>query len=339
MAAPGPRGSLLPAIAFQNSEALLRWIDLDQGWSSSPLPKSGESSGGFFVAGEQRYFGEAGMTHTRIAYMPLATYPEAIADEAIRAAAAFAAPLGCALSVTMFEVDLPRASSGLGGLLIDIPGLVRSAEEKSRTECDRLQGLVRGAAASHLDVRCTTRKVAWGGELDDAAEEARYFDLALLPRSGGTAAAQEMAQAVIFGSGRPAILVPTSARPAPFDHIAIAWDGSPVAARALGDALPLLTEGGMVSVLTIRDEKPLRKPDLANVLASSLVRRGLNAKSFEATLGKSTIAEALQDAALSNGAQLLAMGGFGHSRISDFVLGGATKGILAQLRLPVLLSH
>jgi nucleotide-binding universal stress UspA family protein len=279
------------------------------------------------------------MTHTRVAYMPLATYPEAIADEAIRAAAAFAGPLGCALSVTTFAVDLPRMSSGLGDLLIDIPALVHASEEKSRAECRRLEGLVRGVAASHLDVHCTTRKVAWGAVLDDAAAEARYFDLILLPWSGETVAAQDMAQAVVFGSGRPAILVPTSARPAPLDHIAIAWDASRVAARALGDALPFLAEDGLISVLTVRDEKPLSGSDLAGALASSLVKRRFNAKPLETTLGKRTIAEALQDTALSNGAQLLAMGGFGHSRIRDFVLGGATKGILSQLRLPILLSH
>ncbi|RVP99620.1 universal stress protein [Sinorhizobium meliloti] len=275
----------------------------------------------------------------RIAYLPLATYPEAIADEAIRAAAAFAGPLGCALSATTFEVDLPRTTSVLGDLLIDIPGLVQANEERSRAECHRLQGLIGGVAASHLDVQCTARKVAWGLELDDAAAEARYFDLALLPWSGETTAAQDMAQVVVFGSGRPAILVPPTARPAPLEHIVIAWDGSRVAARALGDALPFLAEGGLISVLTVRDEKPLSGSDLAGALASSLLKRGFNAKPLETTLGKRTIAEALQDTAQSNGAQLLAMGGFGHSRVRDFVLGGATKGILTQLRLPILLSH
>lgn len=279
------------------------------------------------------------MTHIRIAYMPLATYPEAIADEAIAAATALAGSLGCALSVTTFEVHLPRKSSGLGDLLIDIPGLVQASEERSRAECQRLEALVRRGATSHLNVQCLTRKVPWGAELDDAAMEARYFDLTLLPWTGETVAAQDMAQAVIFGSGRPAILVPPKARPAPLEHIAIAWDGSRVAARALGDTLPLLTEGGRISVLTVRDEKPLSGPDPAGALASSLQKRGFNAAPVESALGKRTIAEALQDTALSNGAQLLAMGGFGHSRIRDFVLGGATKGILAQLRLPILLSH
>jgi nucleotide-binding universal stress UspA family protein len=279
------------------------------------------------------------MTRTRIAYMPLATYPEAIADEAIRAAAALSGPLGCAVSVSTFAVDLPRMSSGLGDLLIDIPALVHSAEEKSRTECHRLEHLVRGVVASGVNVHCATRKVAWGAVLDDAAEEARYFDLTLLPWSGDTVAAQDMAQAVIFGSGRPAILVPSAIPAASLDHLAIAWDGSRVAARALGDALPFLAEGGRISVLTVRDEKPLSGSDLAGALASSLVKRGFNAARVETALGGRTIAEALQDTALSNGAQLLAMGGFGHSRVRDFVLGGATKGILNQLLLPILLSH
>ena len=83
----------------------------------------------------------------------------------------------------------------------------------------------------------------------------------------------------------------------------------------------------------------MKASDLAETLASSLAKRGFDARPLNATLGKKTIAEALQYSALNHGAQLLAMGGFGHSRIRDFVLGGASKGILTELRLPVLLSH
>ena len=279
------------------------------------------------------------MPQTRIAYMPLATYPEAVADGSILAAAGFAASLDCTLHITTFAVDIPQVSSSLGNLLVDVPGLVRAAEEKSKAECHRLQALVQGAASSHLNVHCTNRKVALGAVLDAAAAEARYFDLAVLPWSGGAVAAQDMTQAVVFGSGRPTILVPPSAQPVSLDHIAIAWDASRVAARALGDALPLLAEGGRFSVLTVQDEKPLGGSDLASALASSLEKRGLSATPLEITLGQQTIAEALQDTALSEGAQVLAMGGFGHSRIRDFILGGATKGVLTKLRLPTLLSH
>ena len=186
----------------------------------------------------------------------------------------------------------------------------------------------------------TSRPGRWlGAALDAAAAEARLHDLSVVPWSSETLLSQDLAQAVVFGSGRPTILVPPSAYPAPLTHVAIAWDGSSVAARALWDALALLPENGRVTVLTIRDEKPLSGPDLASSLASLLENRGYNTAPVDVMLGKRTIAEALQEAALEAGAQILAMGGFGHSRLRDFILGGATQGILNDLRLPVLLSH
>lgn len=279
------------------------------------------------------------MWQTRITYMPLAADPEVVPDKSILAATGFVAFLDCALHVTTFAVNIPPVSSPLGGLVVDIRGLARAAEERSKAECHRLQELVQGAVGSRLSVDCTSRKVAMGAATDVAAAEARYFDLVVLPWSAESSGVQEMAQAIVFGSGRPAILVPPSVRPAKLDHIAVAWDASRVAARALGDALPLLAEGGRVSVLTVQGDKPLSGPDLATALASSLEKRRVNATPVEVSVGQKTIAEALQDTALSEGAQLLAMGGFGHSRIRDFILGGATKGVLDQLRLPTLLSH
>jgi len=276
---------------------------------------------------------------TRIAFMPVATYPEPAADPAILAAAGFAAGLGCALHVRAYSVEIPQMHSPLGKLFLDVPGLVRTAEEKSKAGCKRLQGLLEGAGERCAGVQFSTRQVVLGGERDAATAEARYYDLSVLPWSDETILPQEMAEAVVFGSGRPAILVPPSAQPVHLEHIAIAWDASRVAARALGDALSLMPKGGRVSVLTVRDEKPLSGPDIARSLASSLEERGFEAYAFSVSLGDRTIGEALQDKAVTEGAQLLAMGGFGHSRLRDFVLGGATKGVLAAPSLPALFSH
>ncbi|MDJ0514177.1 MAG: universal stress protein [Methyloceanibacter sp.] len=279
------------------------------------------------------------MSQNCIAYMPLATDPEAPADESILATTEFAATLDWALHVTTFAVDIPEVSSPLGSVVVDFRGLVRAAEEKSEAECLRLQTLVKEAAGSRLKVDFASRKVPMGTAADRAAVEARYFDLVVVPWSSENFGAQNMAQAIVFGSGRPTILVPPEARAGTLDHIAVAWDESRVAARALGDALPLLAKGGRVSVLTVQGDKPLTGPHPADALASSLEKRGVSASPIEVTLGKKSISEALQDTALSEHAQLLAMGGFGHSRIRDFVLGGATNGVLAQLKLPTLISH
>ena len=275
----------------------------------------------------------------RIAYLPLNTYPEAAPDPAVLAAVGFSAALGCGLQVSTFAVDVPKTASPIGGFLINVEGMARAAEERSKTECVRLQTLIKGAARPELNLSITNHKAVLGAALGAATTEARYYDLALLPWDAETLSAQDMAQSLVFGAGVPVILVPPSTQAGSVDHIAIAWDGSRVAARALCDALPLLSAGGRVSVVTVQDEKSLSGSGIAQALAASLQRRGYSAEAVNITLDGKTIAAALQDAALSEGAQLLAMGGFGHSRLRDFILGGATKGVFSDLRLAVLLSH
>jgi nucleotide-binding universal stress UspA family protein len=275
----------------------------------------------------------------RIAYMPLNTYPEAAPDSAILAAVSFAASLGCGLHSSTFAVTIPQAASPLAGFLLGVEGMAHAAEERSKAECGRLETLIKDATRSEPNISVGTPTVALGVSLDAAMVEARHYDLALLPWSAETLSAQDMAQSLLFGSGVPVILVPPQTVANSVHHIAVAWDGSRVATRALCDALPLLATGGHISVLTVEGEKSLSGSIIAQTLAASLKRRGYTAKAVNITLGDRTIAAALQDTALSEGAQLMAMGGFGHSRLRDFILGGATKGVLSDLRLAVLLSH
>ncbi len=275
----------------------------------------------------------------RIAYLPLNTYPEAAPDAAILAAVGFASTLGYGLHVSTFEVDVPKTASPIGGLLFNVEGMAHAVEDRSKLECARLQTLVKGAAQVELNTTFSNHKVMLGSALVAATTEARTYDLALLPWSADTLSAQDMAQSLVFGAGVPVILVPPSTEAPSVDQIAIAWDGSRVAARALCDALPLLSAGGRVSVVTVQDEKSLGTSGIAQTLCAALERRGYSAKAVKVTLDGRPIAKALQEAALSEGAQLLAMGGFGHSRLRDFILGGATKGVFSDLRLPVLLSH
>lgn len=275
----------------------------------------------------------------RIAYMPLNTYPEAAPDAAILASVGFAASLGCGLHVSTFAVDIPPVASPLGGFLINVDGMAQAAEDRSKAECERLKSLIEGVAKSKPETQVLNHRLVVGAALGAATSEARYFDLALLPWAAETQSAQDMSQTLVFDSGVPVILVPPITTRGPVDHVAIAWDESRVAARALGDVLRILPAGGKVTVVTVHDEKALNGTGLAQSLASALNLRGYEANAVDLTLDGKSIATALQEAALAEGAQLLAMGGFGHSRLRDFILGGATKGVLADLRLPVLLSH
>lgn len=282
--------------------------------------------------------GDAAMPD-RTAYIPLNTYPEPASDAAILAAVDLAAGLCHGMQVATFAVDIPPVASPIGGFLVNVDGMARAAEDRSRAECDRLRALISVRPGGADRIRFVQHRPLLGGALGLATTAARYFDLALVPWSPDTQATQDMAEALVFGSGVPVILVPPSARGDRVDHIAIAWDESRVAARALGDALRLLPEGGRVTVLTVQDEKALSGTGIADRLAASLTERGYQAGATSLALEGRGIAAALQDAALAAGAQMLAMGGFGHSRLRDFVLGGATKGVLSDLRLPVLLAH
>ena len=78
---------------------------------------------------------------------------------------------------------------------------------------------------------------------------------------------------------------------------------------------------------------------MSESLAAALARRGYETEAVDLALGGRDISAALQAGAQAQGAQLLVMGGFGHSRLREFILGGATMGIFKEMSLPVLLSH
>ena len=116
-------------------------------------------------------------------------------------------------------------------------------------------------------------------------------------------------------------------------------DGSRVAARAVSDAGDFLQRAQTVTIASVTDEKVLPDEDPGSRLAEYLSRHDIEATVARVQSRGRPIAETLQEHAQEIGAGLLVMGGFGHSRMRDFVLGGATGGILKDLRLPVLLSH
>jgi nucleotide-binding universal stress UspA family protein len=279
------------------------------------------------------------MSPVRLAYMPLITYPDSAPVGSVEAAIGFASAIASELHVTTFAVKIPRVSTSIGGLLLNIPEMIRGTEENSLTRCRDLQLLAQKSASTRFKVKCATRESEPGSAGDTAASEARYFDVVVLPWSKDTVSVSDLSQTVVFGSGRPSILVPPASRFKRIGHVAIAWDASRVAARAVADLMPLLADDCRITVLTVQDEKPLPGRNIAETLSASLTRRGFVAEAHHFALAGRTVAEALQEAAVGAGAELLAMGGFGHSRVRDFVLGGATKGIFADLRLPVLLSH
>jgi nucleotide-binding universal stress UspA family protein len=270
----------------------------------------------------------------------LETYPQPSADAVVANAVAFASAVGARLRALSLRVDIPDVSNALSRLLIDLPAMIRKAEAESYANGERLLTAAETAAkAAGVDFskgEIIDEQVRLG---DLAAQAARYCDFAILGVPLVEGSSRMLAEAVIFGSGRPTVLLPEGWKRRAIGHVAIAWDGSRVAARAVADAAFLLARAEKVSVLTVLDEKPLPGDDIGERLAATLRRPNLSVEVARIAAEDGPIGAVLQERALDLGADILVMGGYGHSRLRDFVLGGATQGILEDPRMPVLLSH
>ncbi len=270
----------------------------------------------------------------------LATYPDANSRKIAANAIALAKQIDTALHAVAINVDIPDVSNALSTYLLDLPYKIQEAEATSRKRGkDLLEAIVQEAA--HAGVTLSTQELTAPPALmgDVAAKHSRYFDVCLVGWAPDNQAARMLAEAILFGSGRPTLLLPDSTDVGTLGHVVIAWDGSRVAARAIADARVFLERASMITVVTVTDEKPLPGQGIGERLALGLRTRGLVAEAASIQAGDSSIGTALQEHALKIGGNLLVMGGYGHSRVRDFVLGGATEGILGDLRLPVLLSH
>ncbi|MFD2057960.1 universal stress protein [Mesorhizobium calcicola] len=275
-----------------------------------------------------------------MASLSLATYPDANSSKIAANSVALVKQIDASLDAVVINVDIPDVSNALSSYLLDLPNKIREVEATSR-KCGSVLLEAITQEAAHSGVTLTTQQLSAPPALmgDVAANHFRYFDICLVGWAPANQTARMIAEAILFSSGRPTLLLPDSTDVEVLGHVVIAWDGSRVAARAVADARAFLERASMVTIVTVTDEKPLPGQDIGERLAQGLRTRGLVAEAASIQAGDRSIGTALQEHALKIGGNLLVMGGYGHSRVRDFVLGGATEGILADMRLPVLLSH
>lgn len=275
-----------------------------------------------------------------MASLSLATYPEASSPKIAANAVAFVKQIDAALHAVAINVDIPNVSNALSRLLLDLPNKIHEVEATSRKSGrELLEAVAKEAAQNGVSLTTQEMTAPPASMADVAVMQARYSDLCLLGWAQDNPTARIIAEAMLFGSGRPVIILPDDMDVGTLGHIVIAWDGSRVAARAVADAQPFLARAATITVVTVTDEKRLPGQDIGERLAQGLRTRGLVAEAVSIQAEGRSIGTALQHHSLKIGGSLLVMGGYGHSRVRDFVLGGATEGILANLQLPVLLSH
>jgi nucleotide-binding universal stress UspA family protein len=151
---------------------------------------------------------------------------------------------------------------------------------------------------------------------------------------------KDLIDGVLFGSGRPVVLVPPNIRAFAENRIVIAWDATRSAVRAVHDALPLLVRAHEVIVVTVVDDKVFPTPHLGNGLCRYLAKWNVDAKFNAIKRRTQNIGMSLLKFAQHGDADLLVMGGFAHAFERTLMLGSATQDIFgAGLEIPAFLSH
>jgi nucleotide-binding universal stress UspA family protein len=255
---------------------------------------------------------------------------------AISIAEAFEAHvLGIAVS---YEPVIP--GTVMGGIPPEfIESQRRESDAKARTATARFE-----QAAKREGVAAETRilSTSISGAGDQIGHIARRFDLAVVgqPERDQATAEEVVDESVLFESGRPVIFVPYIQKTGlKLDRVMVCWDGSRPATRAIADAMPFLQKAKQVEIVMIASKGFKTDEAPGADLAKHLARHGIDITLKRITSPDIDVASTILSYTADTSTDFIVMGGYGHSRLREFILGGATNGILQSMTVPVLMSH
>ncbi len=220
----------------------------------------------------------------------------------------------------------------------------QAVRERAVRESDLLEILLKERLAK-IAPGAELRKVdVFNGEGPDLlAEHGRYADAVIIgwDMGGGDDWQRRLFNQCLFHSGRPVVVVPEEFRPheAP-RRITVAWSPSRESTRALHDALPLLRSAEAVSIVVVDAfETRWEKGHPGVDIGLHLARHDVQAEVKHVPLGNHGVTRTLLDELRYFGADMVVLGGYGHSRLSEWIMGGVTREMLESCRIPMLFSH
>ena len=283
------------------------------------------------------------MADIKQALLYLPTFPDAVPLGVLDAAGKLARTLACRLTVEIPQLDGdPATWAPLFGVqpvehAKMMQSLVATSERNAHDASRHLETICKGLGVI-LDLR--REFTTFYAPPTRLADLSRLNDLVILPAPQRGSADHSALNTAVFDGGKPVVALPPDGKPLRFlERVMVAWDFSREAARALSDAMPLLTRARDVHVITIEGEKRISSSCGAADLENYLRAHKVNFRADSFVIGSETMAECLLRHAKDLDADLLVMGAYGHSRLRELVLGGATRGVLREPPLPVLFSH
>lgn len=263
-------------------------------------------------------------------------------DVALDAAVKLARALRSHLTV-LEMVSLPYPMFSAWGASADfaLGDLYQQLQAQGEANASRLTTRLRG---EHVSYEVRLVQTFYSAPAQVAAQHAVYADVSVMSGVAGDTAEGDLARSyfgnLLISSGRPVLVIPKSTIAAlPPETILVAWTPTRESSRALHDALPLLLAARSVHLMVVEEGNGEDgKRDMADITLH-LGRHGVNVQGRACRAGGARTAALLLEHAAHIGADMLVVGGFGHSRFREWAFGGVTRELLFDARLPVFYSH
>ena len=257
----------------------------------------------------------------------------------------YAIALAGALNAHLAGIAFVDGTTNLVSLVAELSSvqtadLLTAEQEVARNSIERYEAAVNGRRLS-IEHQLVTQSFV--GASTRFSAMARCYDLSVIMQSGNENCFNndKIIESTLFDSGRPVLVVPyIQTGDFKLDRLVCCWDGSRAAARAINDAIPLLKRSTVVELLiaatgrTVDDEM-----DRGVDIRSHLGRHGIKAEVEITRAEDIDVADVIMSRVDDLSADMIIMGGYGHSRLRELMLGGVTRSVLGTMTVPVLMSH
>lgn len=257
-------------------------------------------------------------------------------ETAIGIAGTFGAHIACLYALS--EVREPSYA-------YEATQILREAQQRMRAE------MLRDARRGYDEClrRAGFERAEWRTSAADALEavtlHARYADLVVIGQKNPewpSGVDKDFERSLLLAAGRPVLVVPYAFERRPVgQRVLVAWNASREAARAVSDALPLLERAGHVHVVAFQPDKSgaAHGDEPGADIAQYLARHGVKVTVSRYDAPDVDVGNQVLSRAFDLSADLIVMGAWGHSRLRELVLGGATRAMLDSMTVPVLMAH